>query len=38
MCTWFFFNKKSEIHTGKNIESSRNGAGQTGWLHLEECK
>lgn len=30
--------KKSEIHTGIKTESSRNDAGQIGWLYTEESK
>ena len=29
---------KPEIHNGKKKVSSTNGAGQTGWLHVEEFK
>ena len=30
--------KKPETHSGKKAESPTNGAGQTGYLHVKECK
>jgi hypothetical protein len=30
--------KGAETHIGKQAASSVNGAGQTGCLHVEECK
>jgi hypothetical protein len=30
--------KKPKIHIGKKEIIFNNGAGQTGWQHMEECK
>jgi hypothetical protein len=37
MDTWFL-TKRSKSYNGKARASSTNGAGQTGFLNVEECK
>jgi hypothetical protein len=32
------FSKESKLYNGKKKVSSTNGAGLTGFLHVEECK
>lgn len=34
----YFLINKSEIHTEKKAASLKNGAGQGGWMHIEQCK
>ena len=35
---FFFFIKKPKLYTETKTVSSTNGAGQTGWLNIEEYK